>query len=295
MELVADQQILRGVAADLSWQNVGADGEASAPAGAVTVTVTRADGTVVATAQATAGTGSGPRTYTLTAANNTALDFLTAVWTDAGDGSTHTTYIEVVGAFYFTVAEARLSDAVLADTSKYPTATIAAARREVEEEFERICDLAFVPRYRRQTFSGIGSTSLLLDRPHARTIRSVWNYSDHDSYTAFTADELASLVLDEWGLITSRTSVAFPSGNRNLVVAYEHGMSRPPAEVKRAALQRLRYCLNKARGGIPDRATSFSVTEGGTYQLDTAGPDKTGMPDVDAVLARYSLKVPGLA
>lgn len=295
MELVADQQILRGVAATLSWQNVDSDGTAAAPAGAVTVTVTRADGTVIATDAATTGSSTAPRTYTLTATDNTLLDFLTAVWTDAGDGSTHTTYIEVVGGFYFSIAEARASDTTLADTTKYPDPLIIATRREVEEEFERICDRAFVPRYRRQTFTGTGSTSLLLDRPNTTAIRSVWNYSDLSTYTAWTADELASLVLEEWGVISSRTGVSFAWGNRNLVVAYEHGLPRPPAEVKRAALQRIRYRLNMARTGIPDRATSFSVTEGGTYSLDTAAADKTGMPEVDAVLGRWSSRVPGVA
>lgn len=294
-EIVADQQILRGVAGTLSWQNLGSDGEAAAPAGAVTVTVTRADGTAIATGAATSGTGSDPRTYTLTAANNGVLDLLTVVWTDAGDGSTHTTYVEVVGGYYFTVAEARASDASLTDTSKYPTAAIVAARREVEEEFERICQVAFVPRFATVTFDGSGGASLLLDRSPIRAIRSVRDYTDGDSYTAWTVDELAAIVLTEWGSATSRAGKTFRAGSQNLVVAFEHGMTRPPAEVKRAALTRLRSRLNWAKSGIPDRATSFSVAEGGTYQLSTAGAFSTGIPDVDAVLARYSRRVPGVA
>lgn len=296
MEVVADQQILRGVAATLSWQNVDQNGVAAAPSGAVTVGVTRADGTeLVAAGTATGGASSAPRTLALTAAQTALLDILTVTWTDAGDSSTHTTYVEVVGGFYFSLAEARASDAALQNADKYPDALIIATRREVEEEFERICGVSFVPRYRREVVSGPGRSTLLLERHPARTIRAVWTYSDADDYIAWTSDELATLVLDDWGLLTSRTGVAFGYGQRNLAVAYEHGMTRPPAEVKRAAMQRLRSRMNSANSGIPDRATQFSVAEGGTYRLDTAAADKTGMPEVDAVLARYSRRVPGVA
>lgn len=289
---VADQQIIRGVTATLSWQNVDGDGEAAAPSGAVTLGISRDDGTtLVATGTATSGTGTDPRTYTLTAANNTLLDLLTVTWTDAGDSSTHTTYVEVVGGYYFTIAEARASDKVLLDSDKYPTTLIVEKRREVEEEFESICGVAFVPRYRRQVISGPGRSTLRLDRPEVRAVRSVRDYADATSYTSWTADELADLVFDADGLVTSRTGSTFWSGPRNLQVAYEHGYSRPPAGIKRAAMERLRYLMNKPTSGIPDRATSFSVSEGGTYRLDMPGPLKTGMPDVDAELARESRTV----
>lgn len=286
---VADQRILRGTAASLSWQNVDGDGENAAPAGAVTVGVVRDDGTtLVAAGTATSGTGALPRTYALTAANNTLLDLLTVTWTDAGDGSTHVTYVEVVGGYYFTIAEARASDAVLVDVTKYPSPLITEKRREVEEEFEEICGVAFVPRYRKQVVSGPGASRFRLDRKEVRAIRSVRDYSDATNYVAWTAAELATLVLDDDGLLTSRTGVTFYGGDRNLVIAYEHGYSRPPAGIKRAAMERARYLMNKPKTGVPDRATSFSVAEGGTYRLDTPGALKTGMPDVDAELARAS-------
>lgn len=295
MDQVADQQILRGVAATLSWQNLGSDGEIAAPSGAVTVGVTRADGTVlVSPGTATSGSGSDPRTYSLTSANNQLLDLLTVTWTDGGDSSTHTTYVDVVGGYYFTIAEARLSDASLFDGNKYTNAAIATARREVEEEFERICGVAFVPRFRREVQSGTGGAELLLDMQEPRVIRGVRNYTDLTGYTDWTSDELSSLVLDDWGLISSRTGVTFECGNQNLVIAYEHGHSRPPGEVKRAALTRLRSRLNMALSAVPDRASQFTVTEGGTYRLDTAGALKTGLPDVDGVLDRYSRRAPGV-
>lgn len=289
---MADQQILRGISATLSWQNVDGNGEAAAPAGAVTIGVVNAAGaTVVAAGTATSGTGTDPRTYILTAANNTSLDLLTATWTDAGDGSTHVTTIEVVGGYYFSLAEARASDPVLANDTKYPDEALRLARRQVEEEFERICDVAFVPRYRRQTVWPQSSYSVLLDRPMLRRIRAVAQVSSNGTATAWTSTQLGTVVLDG-SVLRVRTGLGFLGES---IVDYEHGYDSPPAEVKRAALQRLRYVASQPLTGLPDRATSFSVAEGGTYRLDTAGAYKTGMPDVDAVLGRWSRRVPGLA
>ena len=97
----ADQQILRGSAATLSWQNLDGNGEPAAPAGTVTVGILRDDGTeLVAAGTATAGTGSDPRTYALAATANTLLDRLVVTWTDGGDASVHVTYVEVVAPFH---------------------------------------------------------------------------------------------------------------------------------------------------------------------------------------------------
>jgi hypothetical protein len=285
-----DQRILRGVAATLSWQNVDSDGTAAAPSGVVTVGVTTADGTVVVAAgTATTGTGTGPRTVALTAAQTADLNLLTVTWTDAGDSSTHSTLVEVVGGWYFSVAEARASDATLTDSTKYPDAAVLTARREVEEDFERICDVAFVPRYRREQVSS-QCGEILLPTPLPRTVRSVRLYSDGTSYTALTASELADLRLDPTGLICGTLGTY-----DRVVVEWEHGHGKPPSALKTKALRYLRFRLNEALSAIPDRATSFSIDQGGTYRLDTASQWKVGVPDIDAELQRWSMRVPGIA
>ena len=285
---VFDQQLLRGVAGTLSWQNVDADGEAAAPAGAVTVEVTRADGTVLAAAgSATTGSGSSPRTYALTAAQLATLDNLTAVWTDGGDASTHTTYVEVVGGFYFSVADARAEETSL-KVDKYSDTRVRAKRQEVEEEFEFICGTAFVPRYRRATFDGDDTNQLLLPDRRIRRIRSVRVYSDADTYVAYTAAQLAALVIDDGRTLRRTGTDVFTAGIGNIVVEYEHGHERPTKQLKTAAMTRLRLMLNETKGGIPDRATRFTAGNDGTYELDTADKYSTGYPDIDAVLSRYS-------
>jgi hypothetical protein len=300
---VAHQQILRGVSATLSVTLHDSNGEPAAPAGTVTVRVQRADGTdILAAGTATsAGVGTGVRTVALTAAQTATLDLLTATWTDSSAGAV-TTLHEIVGGYYFTLTEARAIEPSLDDPSKYPDALMLAVRREVEEEFERICSVAFVPRYRRVALDGTGTTSLWLHDPRPRVLRSARIYLDSVNYIAFTADDLTAVRLAEWGVIDRSLAVAnhlagaiFPVGQRNILVEYEHGYDRPPAEIKRAALARLRYRLNLAKSGVPDNAQSYTAQNGATYRLARPGQWATGSDEIDAVLERFSMRVPGVA
>lgn len=270
---VADQRILRGVSASLTWQPVGQDGEPAAPTGTVTVEVTRASGSaVLAAGTATSGAGTNPRTVALTAEQVADLDLLTVTWTDGGDDSTATTLVEVVGGYYFTIAEARSADAALANDTKYPTALLVKTRQAVEEEFEAICGVAFVPRFEREI-----TLNRKLRWAQVGRIRAVAYWSGQ-GYTPWT--DLTYLVPSDGGRL-------YGLGGDRYRVDYEHGYERPPAEIKAAAITRLRHRASAALTGIPDRATSFSVAEGGTYSLDSAGPVKTGIADVDAALHRH--------
>lgn len=276
---MADQRILRAVSATLTWQPVDSSGEAADPSGVVTVKVTSSDGTeILAAGTATGGSGSQPRTVALTAAQTVDLDLLTAVWTDAGDSSTYTTTSEIVGGYFFTLAEARASDPALTNDTKFSTDKLLEARAVVEDEFERICQVAFVPRFAVETVTA--SSSLRLRWALPRAIRSVEWLNGDSVFVDW--DHLATTRLTEGGFVDG----CFQPG-AVYRVAYEHGYDQPPAEVKTAAMVRLRDRASVALRGIPDRATSFAVAEGGSYRLDQAGVDKTGMPDVDAVLMRY--------
>jgi hypothetical protein len=260
----------------------------------VTVGVTRADGTVVlAPGTATTGSGEAEREVALTAAQTAALDLLTATWTRTADGTTFATRAEVVGGFYFTVQAARSSDQVLADDAKYPAATIQATRAEVEDEFEEICEVAFVPRYRREALDGSGTTALMLPTPLPRRIVAVTELAEDGTETTWPAGDVADIRPDDTGLMVSPRS--FPCGTRNVVVAWEHGHDRPHPDVRQAALLRLRHRVTRPRSAVPDRATTFQVEGGNVYRLDTAGARGTGIPDIDAVLDRFSWASPGIA
>lgn len=224
----------------------------------------------------------GTYEYVLTPTDTARVDILTASWTATigGNAMILETRVEVVGGFYFTLADARGSDSALASTSKYTAAQIREARDEVEDECESICGVAFVPRYRRLTRAGNRSDSIVVPDPMVRQI-----FSLTVDGTAYTQDELDDLIIDT-GVITNKNSVF---GGQTIDIAYEHGHSQPPSDIRRAALTRIKHQLFASHSAIPDRAISFQSADGGTYSLATAGrgASLTGIPDVDAVYARH--------
>lgn len=236
--------------------------------GSVSVTITNADGSVlVDAASATKETGStGVYTYSLNPQAD--LAHLTLAWTGSFSGSQRTvrTFAEVVGAHLFHLAELRASDSSLSSETKYPTEELSKVRDEVTDEFERITGRSFIPRYRRVDPQG----SLLPDVDVHKVLKVDGKDSD--------VEALPSGVLSR--------PVKAPVG-------YEYGFAYVPADILDAALLRARARLQDANSGIPDRATSFTHSEGGTFRLATAGQGRwqTGIPDVDAVLARYKRAV----
>lgn len=279
--MIADHRTLRGVPATLTVTWLDALGEPAAPETPVTVTVETAAGDEVLPA-GTATTGDGTtRTVTVPAADTAELGWLVATWTD---GTTErTTVAEIVGGFYFTVADLRAVETTLADQARYPTPTIQRARAETEAEFEAICARAFVPRYERRRLPAPAAGEVLLPYADLRSVRSITVEG-----TAWTQAQLEELELYSYGVLAGHFS-AYP-----LTVEWEHGLDRPPAEIVRAAMARTRWRLNAASSGIPDRATSFTVTEGGTYRLATAGLTKVGTDWIDATLSRWTVRHPGV-
>lgn len=266
----------------------------------VTYAVVDAAGDSVTSGNATQ-TGTG--TYSFVLAAQSALKALTVTWTGtvAGSSTTATTYAEIAGGFLFTLQQGRESDSVLADTATYPVADLIAARLEVEAECETICDRAFVPRYLRMVLDGSGTGEILLVHPDpvrsigdVRLVRSVSMADSPDgTFTDFTADQLADLTATRDGRLIRTGGDVFTEGRANVVVELEYGLDRPPPDLVRAAFTRFRSTLNINKSGVPDRASSFTVTSEGTYRLDMPGPFKTGVPAVDAAYGRYSRRSTG--
>lgn len=287
------QRILQGAVATLTTTFLDQNGSPADAAGAVTVGVNQADGTVVLAAGTAAAHGTaGVYTVALSAAQTAAMNLLTATWTDAGNSAVHVSTHEIVGGFLFSIADARAADPTLSDQTKYPDAAILLARQEVEEECEMICDRAFVPRYRRETLSGASRTDITLSANDIRIVRSVRVYNPPGSSTfiTLTASQLAGLSMERNGTITRTDFAVFDEGMSNVIVECEFGLDRPPTDLKRAALIRLRTRLNLNNSGINDRALSWQSADGGTYRLDTADAWKTGIPEVDAAYNRWSLR-----
>ena len=289
---VPDQQVLAGKMATLQVQLRGSDGEVGSAGGTITVGVVKADGSeVLAAGTATSDAGSGVYTVSVPASSIPTPQLLTATWTDSGDPTDVVTYHEVVGGFYASVAGIKATDDVYQDSSRYPNEKIIEARRTVEAEFEDICGRAFVPRFRRVKITNrTRGEYLVLPDPlmrsflTARVYDSDGTYEDVESVSAIQPDNAGIAQLDG----------GWPLGE--LVVEYVHGYSQPPADVLGAFTTRIRDVLNRTNRGVPDRTSSFTSAENGTFSLIVPGMKGsiTGIPDVDVVLQRYQ-EEPGLA
>lgn len=252
---MANQRILQGAAATLTFRNLDADGSPVDAGGALTVGVIRADGTVLvaagtATTHSVTPTNNGIYTVALTGVQTATLDLLTATWTEAGV-SAHTTLHEIVGGYVFTIAEVRAFES-LGDETVYPTAKVIITRADVEDELERLREAAFVPRYARLTLDGTGEPEILTGRTFLRRLRTVKVLvgTGSSSSTSFTATQLASCVVTDDGRIRRGDSDIFPYGVGNIIVEVEHGFTDWGADLKTAALTRLRERLNRPASEI---------------------------------------------
>jgi hypothetical protein len=260
------------------------DETATDVSGSVAVVVTRvADGSSVSSGTATRTT-TGTYTYVLPSQAN--LDWLDIAWTGSIGGGTVTLTdrVEIVGGFLFGLVQARSSDPSLSSTSTYPTADILARRIEVEQECEKICRQAFVPRYHREKLSGYDGDRIATRWPLLRKLRSVTV-----SGTAWSVDAVAAVAVSEAGMLTLPAGSLWPAGAQNICVEYEHGMDQPPGRVPAAAMRHLRYLLNEPRNGIPDRVATYSNEAGSLHAtvMAVADDEHTGYQEVDAVYHRY--------
>lgn len=260
---------------------------------AVTVTVTDANGTSVTSGSGvSAGVGTGQYTFALAGQPQTAL--YTVAWsaTIAGAVVVEADTVEIVGGFLFTLVEGRASDSSLADQGKYPTELLKTKRLETEVECEEICDRSFVPRYRRAVLDGSGTSELMLVGDNdIRSIRSVKVAPQvGEDFVALTAEQLAKLVVTPDRVLLRTDGNVWTEERSNVIVEYEYGLSSPPEDLRRAAMTRFKSRLNIGHTNIPARAMSYTTSDGTSYRLSIPDAYRTGLPDVDAVYARWSLR-----
>lgn len=266
-----------------------------APPGAVAVDVARLDGTLLRNAALAAVSGNAA-SIALTPADTALLDTLTASFTSATIG-TLTARVEIVGAVLFTVAEARAFDKLqLASAGEYGDEAIEEARERITDQFQRICGIAFVPRYRYSTIAGEDWYTWSLPDQPIIAIRAVGTRAPGAStYVAYTPDQLAALESDLATGIVTRGSMYYGTSlyselrlpSLTLRVGYEYGYAEPPPAIKRAAL--IVAANQLVTSNISERTMSFSDQNGQTFRYATPGIGRSyfGLPQVDAVLAQY--------
>lgn len=249
----------------------------------VTVTIVRDDGTILVNAQNTVHNGTGVYQFTLTTAHTSLLDKLTATWTGSIGGVIQSlkTYVEIVGGFLFSIADARKR---LPDATAYPYADLVAARTWAETEIENVCGVAFVPRYESEVLNGSGNQRLEPKWPRVRSLRS----GTVDG-VALAAGDLSTIVVENQRFLT-RPFYYWRPWPANVVIRYEHGMDYPPPGITAAALDLAQYKLQTDAGasGVDPRAERL-VTDDGTLLLSTAGQTgRFGIPTVDAAIEQWS-------
>jgi hypothetical protein len=247
---------------------------------AVTVTVTGADGASIQSGSASA-LGGGDYTFGLNPLSE--LNSLTVAWsgTWSGVAQSITAYADVVGANLFSLADLRaFGDKQLANITTYPDETLRESREQITDDFEDICQCSFIPRYGRDVLDGTGNCRIWLTHKRVRRIISA-------SVDGVALSDLTILKPYPTGRL-ERTTGTWGSGvlnSQNVVVAYEYGWPSPPAGISRAAKTLARYEL--VSSDISDRMVSFS-NDLGEVRLSVPGNKyPTGIPIVDATLARY--------
>lgn len=293
------QRVKVGVAANLDVVIEDQDGEpiSTTNSAVVTVNITHDNGNTLVTGGTTSTNGfantNGTYRYALSAVNNTTTNLLHASFVAT---NTLTTQIyEVVGGFYFSAAELRAWDSSIT-SSNFSDATVHRYRDIAETECEWITGTAWVPRFKTLRLDGSGSSTLNLPLWSIRTVRDVRSYTSATSYTSLSSTELAAIECKEWGRVTRLDGGTFQAGGENIEVDVEHGYDRPPAELREAVMKRCRSLLQQPKSAIPDRATSYTIADVGVFNISTPGVRgaETGIPEVDAVYARYGVKRPFL-
>jgi hypothetical protein len=296
VEHLDSPRILAGTRADLEV-TVYRDGTATAPTGTGAVSVVDALGTAVSSGTWT-NVGSGVLRYTLSATETANVNELTITWAgivfEAEAAISVTTRAEVVGDVLFTEADARAyDDAALTSAVTFPDALILAARDRIAQHFTEVLGFNLGRRYGLEVEDGDGSTELWLPKAyHLQELRSVeTRASGGQTWTAFSASQLADVLVYPNGRLVRESLGTWPAGRRNIRAAYEAG-NPIPAPLKRAALIVLRDQL--VGSNIPNRALR-QTDEIGTFDLVVAGGTFGkwfGIPAVDSVLSQYRERVP---
>jgi len=249
--------------------------------GNVTVSVTSArDETTVGPFVATS-VGGGIYSYMLADSMVEAVDELRLVFTGTVNGSTYSRkeWVEVAGAYYFGLTEARAVgrlDATFSDEE------IESQRAAVEDQIEANCDTYFVARYVEQRTSGRG-----------QFIRLSENFVINLISVSEDSIDVTSEVELDGRYVWRDSSGDWATGHRNVVFKFEAGYDEsPPADLKRKAIHAVRAnLLMERRQGLPPQAVTIG-TEAGTLRLAVAGLKQPfGIPDVDAVVLKWARRV----
>lgn len=273
----------------------------------VTVSAVKADGTSHTGSVAATRTGVGVYTYALP--SQSALQNLTFSWVGliGGVSTTLVTEVEIVGGFFWTVAQLRDYDSSLT-VGKYSYAKVVEARMDVEHEFERICNRAFVPRFWRETLNGDGTEQLWLAKPDVRTITKL-TVDGVDKLASWVTSNLVKVDKDATNMLFFEEDQGWWPEQSDIVIEYEFGMKSVPFPIFDKSRIRARAYLTGKNARLDERVSVVNADGFGRYNLATPGMEMgfgryvrsglgvwyTGMPEVDVVLKDFIYEPAGVA
>lgn len=190
---------------------------------------------------------------------------------------------EVVGAHLFDAATFRAFDPDFANTGTWTPEMIRSGRDYAEELLERHCRCSFRRRRQAARMDGTGTPDILV--PEIPTVRVA---AASIAGVALTSAELAELTVYEWGGVFRPDGKIWPAGDRNIMIAYEHGFDTIGEPVAEAAMVLARDAL--VRSPAPDRAI-VETSEHGLIRNAIPGRDgPTGFPRVDAIITQFAAR-----
>lgn len=246
-----------------------------------TVAAVDETGTTVAGCTATIG-AAGLVTVATPALASVCLLVVTLTATVSSVVQTYTERCEVAGAFWFDLQELRDSNSQLAATGAYTDAQLSKARRQAVVRCEEILGYAGVERYSEWTGMAQG-VCISLPHHHIRTVRTAAAGWSPTTPTALDVTQIA----------VSPSSVhGWWCPGQKVVIGYTHGAPFLTDSLRQACLTLAADKLFAGKTALSSRTTRYSQSgDGTTYFLDQAGPMKTGLPEVDAVLRAASLSL----
>lgn len=245
---------------------------------AVTVTSARA-GTTSDPVSAT-NEGDGNYSFMLASADVAATDELLVKFSGTVDGVDYERkeQVQVAGAYYFTVSEARNLGPV---GSQFTDAQIEAQRMAVEDQIESNCNTYFVSRYVEEKANGGGENFIRLTEDYVQTLIKV---------TQDGVDITSSVNQDGRYLWNAS---GWSSGFRNIVVQYEAGYDAyAPEDLRRKAIEATRYnLLRELHKGVPTPIAQMTTPEGVMKMIVAGLRQPFGYPEVDAVVLAWARRV----
>lgn len=284
------ERVLRNTAATISvtFYNGSTAVEAD---GTVTVTAKRADGTTLLGPTA-ATNDPAVGVYSIVIPPQANLNFLTLTWsgTFTGTAITIESYVEIVGGFFFSIAELRASDNALSIT-RFSNQQLIDARLSVETEFEDICGQAFVRRFASEYVEDVYDYDIFTQHYNPRKLLAL--KVNGTTYDVSTWEALYYVTTGSGGKSITLAGPALVAtyGGNHVYIEYEYGMTQVPYPIKEKAIRRAKLNLLGMASTIDPRATTMLLPDIGQVNLATPGMRglETGIPDIDVVLRRYAV------